>query len=435
MNKPKKLAQALPKDIQSNKKDIFVRLRTALVNLVHTEEVRVMLDTLKAKDPENGKVIEDNLLSIIDSCSKKASDFLAVTKLNSGVKKEERLLHEVLVAQDLRDNVEQAAQIIRARMTPYLSYSETMARRKADLQGFAHEAEQKFIDDLMDEIGDYMDNKRKILSDRIENETTTTARLADTFIKPAAKGAKWISEKAGMTEKDSSWDKLLVERLLEEELGSEILKRDISKIVEKKKQEFESSWQKKIAQNPPDVETIKLLAGSTGKHGHTDIGIHLEISTNVLTGGISAALAATFGLAAGWHTLEYALLEVFPPAAIIVVLLTAVTFAFTGKTARESRKQQIEKVIKQYYAMLIISLFKQPLKEFNNQTLPQVLHQKTTECVDTVLEHWEKQISGELTVEDYRGLTNVVIQFLAKLDKAAELLKEVIVFTKKVPIR
>ncbi|MCI0454756.1 MAG: hypothetical protein L0Y68_07155 [Candidatus Dadabacteria bacterium] len=165
------------KVMKSNKKDILEPLRTDLVNLFHIKEVRGVLDTLKAKDSENGKVIEDNLLPIIDSCSKKASGFLAVTKLNSGVKKEERLLHEVLVAQELRDDLEQAAQIIRSRMTPYLSYSETMARRKADLQGFAHEAEQKFIDDLMDEIGNYIDNKRKILSDRIENETTTAEDL------------------------------------------------------------------------------------------------------------------------------------------------------------------------------------------------------------------------------------------------------------------
>jgi hypothetical protein len=403
---------------------LLEQLSSNLQELTREEAVISIIGKLKDKDPTNGDVVEKNLLPLIDACSQKISDWLRVTKRYKQMPSNEKLLQEVLVLQELREGLEQTARLIRSKITPYLSYSETLARREADLQKFARESEQEFINSLMDGISQYFDQKREILSRRIEQETTVGARLKDTFCKPAAKLIKNVVQKVGLAENESEFAKVLVEKLLTEELGTEILKRDIGEIIEKAKQSFEQSWQRKVAENPPDLETIKSLSGVTTTVGRANIGINLEISSHVLTGGIGAALAATFGVAAGWHTLEWAMLEVFPPAAIIVALLTAATFMFTGDQARESRKKEIEKSIQQYYSMILISLFKQPLKDLNNQTLPQALHQISTQCVKTVLANWEEQISGMLTVEDYRNLTAGLVQYLSRLDDAALCAKE-----------
>jgi len=154
----------------------------------------------------------------------------------------------------------------------------------------------------MDGIGEYIDDKRELLFHRIESELTTVQRLSDTLVRPAGKLVKWVGEKVGVRGRAGSWAQLFIERLLDAELGPRVLEHDIGIIIEKAKTDFELVWEKKVQDDPPDLEIMKSLAGLASKSSHSGVGFNLEISTHVLTGGLSAALAGTFALAAGWHT-------------------------------------------------------------------------------------------------------------------------------------
>jgi len=396
-----------------------------LNELLHFDDIKNLFTELKSKDPTNAQSIEDNLLPIINELSKKVREFFNNLGEYNQLSNDSKL-KILLELQEIRSELTLSSQEVRAKLTPYLSYSETMARRRSDLLSIGREAEIKFLDDLMDGISKYFDDKREMLINRIDKETNLKSRLTDTFITPAAKGLKFLTDKIGMNTEEEHWHKLFLEELLEEELGIEKLKSDLSGIIEKAQNDFEATWQNKVAENPPDIQMLKILSRTGQDSSTSNIGIHLEISTTVLTGGIGAALAATFGLAAGWHTLEYALFNVFPPAAILVVLITAITFKYTEDSTKKSHKEQVEKIIKQYYADIIASLLQKPLSEFNNQSLPQVLTNKSSECIETVIEQWEKQISGNLTVDDYRNLDGLIVNYISKIDTAYERINELI---------
>jgi len=56
-----------------------------------------------------------------------------------------------------------------------------MARRKADLQAFAAETEQRLVTGLLDDIERLFDEKRKRLCDKIKKEGIGIASLHLTF--------------------------------------------------------------------------------------------------------------------------------------------------------------------------------------------------------------------------------------------------------------
>jgi hypothetical protein len=60
-----------------NKDTNFDTLRSTFEDVVQAEEVRRIFDDLSTIDPENGKVVENNLLPEIESCSRVVSNWLA----------------------------------------------------------------------------------------------------------------------------------------------------------------------------------------------------------------------------------------------------------------------------------------------------------------------------------------------------------------------
>jgi hypothetical protein len=297
-----------------------------------------------------------------------------------------------------------------------------MARKEAEFQAFAREAEQRFLDELMDGLQEYLDQKRASLSDRVEKELSAAERIADATYRPIAH----VLSRAVKLKTRTSWNQPFVERILDAELGPEVLTRDLATIAETAKNNFESAWQKKMEESAPNLEMLRALSGSALHGGHHSIGFDLEISTQVFVSGMTAALAGTFALAAGWHTLAYAMANVFPPAAIMTALLGTVTFVLTGKRARENRKERVRKAIEQYHAQLMTCLFRMRMPEFGNKALPHALHELSAKCIEGVLSRWEHEISGPLQVVDFRNVTDLFSRYVTKLNRAACLSKELI---------
>lgn len=64
--------------------------------------------------------------------------------------------------------------------------------------------------------------------------------------------------------------------------------------------------------------------------------------------GIGSAVVGTVGLAAGWHTITYAILNAFPPMAIFALAMTAVTGVVTKDKTVQNRIKEIDEAINQY---------------------------------------------------------------------------------------
>ena len=322
-----------------------------LEDLTNGVELNQLTQGLMGKDPRRGAEVRNAYWKSIEPFSGVVNRIVTKEQHSHALGQRQNTLGATKDLEDLCERIQQAAQGIGSNMALYLSYSDMMARKEAEFQAFAREAEQRFLDELMDGLQEYLDQKRASLSDRVEKELSAAERIADATYRPIAH----VLSRAVKLKTRTSWNQPFVERILDAELGPEVLTRDLATIAETAKNNFESAWQKKMEESAPNLEMLRALSGSALHSGHDLIGFDLEISTQVFVSGMTAALAGTFALAAGWHTLAYAMANVFPPAAIMTALLGTVTFVLTGKRARENRKERVRKAIEQYHALLCFS--------------------------------------------------------------------------------
>jgi len=422
----------------------FADLGTKLDEIILFEkEVQDVFEILKSKDPKNGQMIKQTFTPLMKHYSDQINKWVEQHK-NEFSKGKRLSTKRVFALENLEDILEAFANEIKARISPFITYSETMARRRSDLQAFAMETEEKFFRDLLDEIEKLFDDKRDKLYEKIEREFGVKERLTDVFLKPLEKGLKWTMEKTSLKSvKDSRWDQTWFEKAIEAELGRKVLEEELRKIFKKAQDNFQKAWEKKASEVPPDLKVTESFISSVTEGGAISIPLNLDISTSVLTSGLTASVAAVAGLAAGWHTLEYALASVFPPAAVITALLTAFVFLFTSESAKESRKEQVNRLVETYYARVLASF--QNLKRIKKEekllctnqgikirvkkerveynSLYELIHSISIACVNTIMEKWEKEISGNLTAEDYHKLTVDISKYLAKINKAVVLIR------------
>jgi len=404
--------------------------------------IQSVFEGLKSKDAENGKMIEESLNPTIEQCSSRISKWVEQHK-GKFLRAKRLTTKMVLALENLQNTLEATADEIKVKLSPFISYSETMARRKADLQAFAAETEQKLVAGLLDDIERLFDEKRKRLCNKIDIEFGAKERLTDTFLKPLGKGIDWAMEKTGLkVTKDDKWHQTWLEQAIEAEFGKEILEKELKGIFKKAQDNFQKAWEKKALESPPDLKVTESLMGS-GKDKSISLPLNLDISTAFLTSGAATSIATVAGLAAGWHTLEYALATVLPPAAVITLLSTALAFLFTAESVKENRKDQVKRLIETYYGKLLTSLLylkrikrEEKLIKSNNgikikikkekteySSLYELIHNASINCVNNIIEKWEREISGNLTSEDYHKLSLEISKYLTKVNTAIEYIK------------
>ena len=411
-------------------------------NIAEQEPLLSFFDELKTKDQNVAQNIIDSFAPSFESIRAEAMGVLeAVSSLKEGSKEEQIRLELDLYKSG--DRLKALAEEIRAKLSPYVSYSETMARREADLEKFARSSQNAFLSNLFDRVGEYFDEKETAILRKIEERLTMTAMATDSFVKPFAKVAssikglteryipdvQWKSEESGVTismkkrEKDdhpASWAATTLESIFKEEIV-DVLGEDLKQIISEEKSRFEEEWKKKVSENSPNIDELTWFSRYSGFSG-PGLSMELHPSTQVVAASIATALTGTLALAAGWHTLEYALAAVFPPAAIASLLLGSLVFFVTKDREKEKEKQKVKEQLKMLYQTIIFRLYKEPLDE-KGRTLREILDETCIECVNAVMKGWEQQISGNLALEDYRKLVDILSNYAFHVEKASELLK------------
>ena len=130
------------------------------------------------------------------------------------------------------------------------------------------------------------------------------------------------------------WAATTLESIFKEEIV-DVLGEDLKQIISEEKSRFEEGWKKKVSQNSPNIEEMTWFSRYSGLSS-PGLSVELHPSTQVVAASIATALTGTLALAAGWHTLEYALAAVFPPAAIASLLLGGLVFFVTKDREKEN---------------------------------------------------------------------------------------------------
>jgi len=421
----------------------FNELTLKLNDILSYNDIQNIFEVLKAKDSKNGELIEKTFISSIKNCSVIVNEWIGQNEAQF-IKAKKLTAKKVLALNNLKNKLEVVIGEIKAKLSPFISYSETMARRRADLQEFAMKTEKEFFRNLLDEIEKLFDEKRERLYDKIEREFGIKERFLDSFIKPLEKGLKWAIERSRFEFiKDNKWHQTWLEKVIEAELGKEVLEKELKKIFKNVQDTFQKAWEKKALETPPDLEVTESLLESITIGKSILVPLNLDISTSFLTSGITASIAAVAGLTAGWHTLEYALASVFPPAAVVTALITAFVFLFSMKSAKIDRKEQVRRLVETYYGRVLTAFqklkkvekeeiisskqeIKIKIEKFEYKSLYELVHDVSIKCVNTIMEKWEKEISGNLTADDYHKLIVEMSKYLAKLNEIIKLLENIL---------
>lgn len=352
--------------------------------------------------------------------------------------------------QEVRSNPDRLAFLLyresvelKAHASAYLRYSEMMASYEARLLRFSSIALEAFFDHLFDALGDYFSSKREVISQEVEERFKWYTGLRDTGkkgvgtllnlgVKGLRKGLEEAYKKTGGQIADSTQpdrkvldDSTLLEEVFRKYLSSETLHHDIGSIIEASARILEDGWKKEVKGLTLDMADLRAFSRQEKLQMEHHFAFELGYSEQAFTVGVGGAAAATVGLAAGWHTISYALINVFPWAAAFAVVATVAAGVLTKQRSIDKRKAQVREAVENLYRQFLSIINLQPIPELGNKTLRHALSEKLRGMVDELQQKWNQTIAGKLDVGHYRKLNAAITQHLLLIQDCLEALKAV----------
>ena len=254
---------------------------------------------------------------------------------------------------------------LKAHGSAYLRYSEMMANYEAGLLRFCSVAVNDFFEQLFDALSEYFSTKRAVICDEIEERFKWYSGLADTgkkgvgtILNLGAKGVrkglegayKWTGGKVAESTDEVKVldDSTLLEEVFKKHLSPQTIQQDIGAIIEKSMKTLEDGWNREIKHLTLDMANLRAFSQQKTLEMEHHFAFELGYSEQALSVGIGGAAVATFGLAAGWHTITYALINVFPWAAAFAVLATVVAGVLAKQKSINKRKAQVRDAIESF---------------------------------------------------------------------------------------
>ncbi len=256
----------------------------------------------------------------------------------------------------LRYGLFRQATELQTYIKPYQRLSETMAQREKALWTHAFHCTEKFFENVTKALDVYFGKKLEAMEKEINEDASWYSGIRDTAKKGGdllnlgkrgvAKLANLVKEGA-MTEDQLLDSRSVVERALNEHLDQEQVAKDIERVLAAATETFSEAWRKVIETQTPDVRDLRAFAGVGTQRSVFNVEFALGAAEGTLLIGVGGAIAGSIGLAAGWHTITYALLNVFPPAAAFAVFATVLVAAFTKDRAKQKRLDTVRKAVEQ----------------------------------------------------------------------------------------
>ncbi|WP_309119845.1 hypothetical protein [Paenibacillus sp.] len=312
-----------------------------------------------------------------------------------------------------------------AQANKYGALNAELSRKTSELWKFAVHAPELFFGRLFAQMDEYFETKKRRLAAELEREWEWYSSIADMSRKvggAAIGGIQSIAESLSgrKLERPSAFDeRTVVERILEKHLSPAKVGADLTRMMEKAGEEYRSAWQKHLLQQVPNVRRISGLR--LAEHASAEVGPiafqmgHAEQSLFV---GMTSAVIGTAWLAAGWHTLAYAMMNVFPPLAVFTAVVTFVAGAATKEQAVRQRKKQLDEAVNSYYAFFLTKLDFHPIPELGGVTLRKHMMLAGEKIVEQTVKEWEKHLFGALAGHHYEALHAAFQRHLMYVEEA-----------------
>ncbi|WP_028550818.1 hypothetical protein [Paenibacillus sp. UNC451MF] len=324
--------------------------------------------------------------------------------------------------------------IVQAQASQYLSITDEFTERHKNLWKFNSQAPELFFQTAYDQLAVYFQQKKTVMHLKLEEDSSWYSGIKDsakkmgTLVNFAVKGANQLSEKLGgqkLTDNEKVIDdKSIVETLMEQQLNPKQVSNDIGRILDRCNKVYAEAWKKEITAQQPDLQRIIPHMLVHKARENVDLQFQVGATEQIFLVSIGTTVASVLALAAGWHTLTWAILNVFPPMALFVAALTVVTGFLTQESALKQRKKQIDDSVNQYYHYFLTYLDVVKLKELGNRSLRQHIVNAGETIIHKTIEQWETALLGGLTINHYRQLNAAFSRHILYLQEVIEELEQ-----------
>ncbi|WP_046173342.1 hypothetical protein [Domibacillus indicus] len=387
------------------------------ITVVYKDEIlnlnafQTIFEKIKKADPKMGLNIEQSLKAAVSE----SHDLLA--KVRTSDQAQLALMKEQI--------------FIQAQSSQYLNITDEITQKKNNLLEFNPKAYHDFMNEVERELLTFINNKKWIMYKEIEKDGAWYSGLRDSakksggsLLNAAMKGINSISKefkgKEVFDQTDMVDAKSIVESLLEKHLSNKIVTDAMGDIFKNASKRYEEKWIEQIASNVPNIK--RLSAFSIANSAQTNLKVDFQFGTaeQVLAMGLGSAVIGAVGLAIGWHTLTYAMLNVFPPIALFTALITVATGFITKDKAIENRKKDIDEAVNRYHQFFLQQLYTLKLKDMNNKSISNYMEELGTDIIREAIAQWEKNYFGNLKMEHFRELNQAFVKHLMYVNEAME---------------
>ncbi|MCJ7987945.1 hypothetical protein MUB16_35435 [Priestia sp. OVL9] len=166
----------------------------------------------------------------------------------------------------------------------------------------------------------------------------------------------------------------------------------------------------------------RLSAFSIANSARTKLQVDFQLGAaeHVLAAGLGAAVVGVAGLAIGWHTLTYAMLNVFPPIAVFAAVITVATGFLTKESAINKRKKDAKEVVDRYYQFFIQQLYVLKLPSLGYKSISKYMDETGENIVNEAVTKWEENYFENLTLDHFRKLNQAFVRHLMYVNEAIE---------------
>lgn len=227
--------------------------------------------------------------------------------------------------------------------------------REREVMQLSKEIHQQAVFFMMKKIDDFLQERQERIINEINEKFVWYQGIKDVLSKGAVvvnKGKKFLNKTLEMANIRSSINfddldnRVLLEKLIDENMNSNDVVNNLNSILDQTFNFVLKEWNKRISLHintlyQSDRNIIKRKIDS-------NIKLEMDSAGQIFITGITSAVVGTLGLAAGWHTLTYALANVFPPIAIFTAVAVVFSSISNKEKAKNKLKDQIEDIFKEY---------------------------------------------------------------------------------------
>lgn len=349
----------------------------------------------------------------------------------------------------------------------YAAIGAQMAEQKAYFYRAAIEAEQAFLDRVYRGLEQYFSGVYDAVEEVLTRDSSWLTGLLDTWHKTGGRAINWVTGKtqrllisatdgksvkrfeqfmkdlggargkgmvnrtADMMKDAHQWlqqhaqkakveERSLLERALEDVCASDKIEENVAGVLEAAWQCYQQVWRQRVQSYREQIvkmqRAAELLTGTLQAQSAFSLG-HAE---QALATGMGAAIFGTAALAAGWHTLAYAMMNIFWPMAVFVAILTTGVAWFTRERAVKQRIEEARKVLNAYHAQLIMYIDTHKLEDYGGKSIRELVREHSLGVAEHMDRSWRQARFGALGEEHYRELMEACERHAARLSELAE---------------